>query len=386
MSTNDHPTRSPRRARRLLLLATLLAVLATGCNVRAMGANLSGQLGDATTTQRPAPVRPTGTTTFVQVSAGGDHTCGVAEAGTLFCWGESDRGQVGVGSTPDKPEPTQVGTANDWISVSAGAKHTCGIRTAERKIFCWGLNDDGQAQPGGPRGGFITPIDTGLGVGYTAISAGERHTCAVQDASRLFCWGFNGDGRLGAGDSAAIPFARRVTGISWRSVSASVHTCGVESTGTLRCWGPNDQGQLGVGDREGSNGPRTVAGNRTWAAVDTGQAHTCGREVGGGLQCWGDGSRGQLGTGSVADRIVPIVVQTGSRWVDVSAGAEHTCAVLAPAMVRCWGRNADGQLGDGTTVDRRAPTPVVGAADIDAVAVSAGGRHTHIVVRPDEGG
>jgi hypothetical protein len=61
--------------------------------------------------------------------------------------------------------------------------------------------------------------------------------------------------------------------------------------------------------------------------------------------------------------------------VQVSAGGRHTCAVTPAGAVKCWGRNAEGQLGDGTSVNRSVPTQVVGLTS-GAASVSVGGNFT----------
>ena len=53
---------------------------------------------------------------FLSVSAGGRHTCGVRSNGSVACWGWNEHGQA----TPP---------AGSFVSVSAGERHTCGVRS-----------------------------------------------------------------------------------------------------------------------------------------------------------------------------------------------------------------------------------------------------------------
>lgn len=46
--------------------------------------------------------------TWVQVSAGDGHACGVKSDYTLWCWGEGSDGQLGDGLVSDHASPTLV--------------------------------------------------------------------------------------------------------------------------------------------------------------------------------------------------------------------------------------------------------------------------------------
>ena len=80
------------------------------------------------------PRRPAGS--FVSVSAGSYHTCGVRSNGSAACWGNNRVGQA----TPH---------AGSFVSVSAGGATTCGVRS-NGSVVCWGSDSFGQATP--PRG------------------------------------------------------------------------------------------------------------------------------------------------------------------------------------------------------------------------------------------
>jgi alpha-tubulin suppressor-like RCC1 family protein len=94
------------------------------------GRNNSGQLGDGTLTQRPAPVQVGTGVDWTKVSAGGGHSCGLRGEGTLWCWGNNVSGQLGdpTISGDAAKSPSQIGTEVDWHSVSLGLDHTVGLR------------------------------------------------------------------------------------------------------------------------------------------------------------------------------------------------------------------------------------------------------------------
>jgi hypothetical protein len=70
-----------------------LALLRDG-TVWAWGANISGQLGDGTTTLRSTPLPVPGLTGVFAVEAGDDHSLAVRSDGTVWAWGSNTSGQL----------------------------------------------------------------------------------------------------------------------------------------------------------------------------------------------------------------------------------------------------------------------------------------------------
>jgi len=83
------------------------------------------------------------------------------------------------------------------------------------------------------------------------VSAGYYYTCAIKKDGSLWCWGANGKGQLGLGDTADRLRPEKVMdGSVTPVVSVSVgyyHTCAVDQDGSLWCWGANGNGELGLG-------------------------------------------------------------------------------------------------------------------------------------------
>src|ERR1700738_402116 len=72
------------------------------------GSNVSGRLGDGSTTDRLTPVAVTGSLGFASVSAGTGHSCGVTVAGAAYCWGWNYNFELGDGTTTNRSTPTAV--------------------------------------------------------------------------------------------------------------------------------------------------------------------------------------------------------------------------------------------------------------------------------------
>jgi alpha-tubulin suppressor-like RCC1 family protein len=210
------------------------------------GNDLSGQLGDRRLVKSTTPIPVFGNLTFTAISAGGNHTCGIS-SGQAYCWGQNNLGQLGTGATSAIPtqEPVPVAGGQTFVAISAGRDHTCGVTTGGAAL-CWGANDS--LQVGGTTAGLPIATPSSASVGsFSSISAGEFHTCALTTSGAISCWGLNRWAQLGNGGIGGPTPSGAVTGTtSFRSVSAgSNHTCGLGADGETYCWGSNVFGSLG---------------------------------------------------------------------------------------------------------------------------------------------
>jgi serine/threonine-protein kinase len=91
------------------------------------------------------------------------------------------------------------------------------------------------------------------------MAGGAGHTCAIQ-GGKLFCWGLNDDGQLGTGAfaSATGPANTGLTGVD-RIAAGFNLTCALFQSGDLKCWGANDKGQLGNGSNLPAKSPSPLA-------------------------------------------------------------------------------------------------------------------------------
>jgi alpha-tubulin suppressor-like RCC1 family protein len=343
------------------------------------------------TVPAPAPAQPapeTSSSDWRLVRAGDRTTCAIRTTGRLFCWGDDDRSQLGNGGA-NTPQPSPVAVAGGettWTAVTVGHSHACGVRGG--RLACWGMDDQGQLGDNASIADQSVPTQVaGGGSNWRSVAASWFHTCAIRAPGRMFCWGSDGDGRLGNGPAGSRPTPGAVAGghTDWTAVSTGYgHTCGIRQPGRLYCWGLNDFGQLGDGTETNRVVPKLVAGGITnWRSVTTGELHTCARRATGHLYCWGDASFGQLGiAGATTERRRPGLVSGGIRdWTTVVAGAIHTCARRSTGRLYCWGADVVGQLGDDVTFTQRStPRPVIGGAT-DWVSVAAGGGHTCATIR-----
>ena len=345
------------------------------CAVRAnstascWGSNISGQIGDNSTTNRPIPTPVTNLTGAVAIALGFRHSCVTGSAGVIACWGDNTSGQLGDGTTVSRAIFGVVPNLNNVQAIAAGDNHTCALG-ADGTARCWGLNSVGQLGDDSSIN-RTTPVPvTGLtstNIRAVAMTAGNTHTCALRSNSTVFCWGSNGAGQLGDNTHVNRDVPVPVVGSSGFLLSTVVsiaagglHTCALVAGGGVRCWGENGSGQLGDGttnDRSTAPGS-SISGLNNVVAIIAGQSHSCALIASGIIGCWGNNSFGQLGNNSTANSSIPVKVNGVTNAIAIAAGNFHTCALLANGSVQCWGLNNSGQVGDNTTATRTVPVTV----------------------------
>ena len=207
------------------------------------GRDSSGQLGDNRIVNSTTPIPVSGNLTFSSITAGRNHTCGIA-SGKVYCWGDNSMGQLGTGTVGSyKDVPVAIASSASFATISAGAYHTCGLTTGGNAV-CWGSDSTGQAGPGAVASNQLTPAAVGGGSTFTKISAGAKHTCAITAAGAAYCWGSDDadqTGGVGSASPAAVP-----GGIVFKSIAAGQrHSCGLATDGEAYCWGSNIFGALG---------------------------------------------------------------------------------------------------------------------------------------------
>jgi alpha-tubulin suppressor-like RCC1 family protein len=125
------------------------------------GGNFDGQLGDGTTTRRLKPTAVAGGIQFAQVRPGADHTCGVSIGHVAYCWGYNYYGQLGDGGPQGDAanihrSPFAVVGGYSFVGVTTGRVHSCGV-TSTGEGYCWGGDTAGELGDGTPDFGTSTP-------------------------------------------------------------------------------------------------------------------------------------------------------------------------------------------------------------------------------------
>ena len=271
-------------------------------------------------------------------------------------------------------------------AIATGSDHICVILISEDNsiegglVKCWGRNDFGQlgtdqvyqTSQGDDTSNEVFFVDLGVGRIVKAITAGDKHTCAILDNDQVKCWGANDFGQLGLGDinhrgddvenemGDNLPFIDLGGDHTAKALFARYnYTCAILDNDQLKCWGDNYFGQLGLGDvnargdesyEMGDDLPYVDLGaDRTVKAVTAGKSHTCAILDNDQLKCWGINNFGQLGLedrisrGDALDEMgdnLNFVDLGASRTVKtVISGDSYTCAILDNDQLKCWGLN-----------------------------------------------
>jgi alpha-tubulin suppressor-like RCC1 family protein len=345
--------------------------LANSGDVWCWGHNSLGQLAvPYPNLPRTTPGLVRGGLRFLQITAGGDHEegfmCGVASTSIAYCWG----GGAALGSLVPAPAtiPTPVTGMNYFTAVSAGNAHACALDVGGA-AYCWGSN--GAHQLGTDTlqtSGAYNSIPVEGGLRFVSLYAGDAHTCALTTDRAAYCWGGNNRGQLGNDSPPPTSnYGPRLVqgGLSFVAITAgNAHTCGLTTSGSAYCWGRNDYGQLGTGDTVDRHAPVPVTGALTFRAIAAGTVNTCGIVTDGRAYCWGVNSQGQLGVGSASagndPNPAPLAVTGGLLFSSIETRRGETCGITTTGLAYCWGWNFYGQLGDGTLNMSTTPHLVVG--------------------------
>ena len=204
--------------------------------------------------------------------------------------GYGNTADIGDNETPDSIGFVDLG--GPAVEIAAAFRNTCAVRD-DGKVFCFGYNNYGQLGYGHtmPIGNDETPAQAGpidLGDDAVTIGVAQEFACALTTNDTVRCWGHGHQGQLGLGNTGDIgddepPSSAPPLDFGENVVQLAVgvfHSCALLESGGVRCWGRNGGGQLGygntinVGDNEHPKDVPVVAlGDETVVEVASGGVH-----------------------------------------------------------------------------------------------------------------
>lgn len=327
-----------------------------------------------------------GSSTPVELAAGGIGTCARFGDGKVACWG----GHLSEHTTVKYEghlTPAAVQNVSGADGLCAGSAYAC-ARLHGGTVECWAPEAPSRGTPVagltevsalwcGSQGGCAQTtsalrcwdwtsevagtVETVAGLGeVTSVAVGARHRCALNSEGQTWCWGDNRDGQLGVSKDVTTtdkPVLSQELSEPKQLVAGDDFTCALSGDGRVLCFGSNAVGQLGATDGA-SVGAVQVTDLSDVVEVAAGGRHACARRQDGTVWCWGRNLHGELGDGTDLDRRAPVQVSGVTGAVGLALGDDHSCAQTEDGKVLCWGGNLSGQLGNGGYDDSVDPVEV----------------------------
>ena len=312
----------------------------------------------------------------VTVSVGAGYACAILGE-QPYCWGSNRDGVLGIGTFQEFiTSPRKLFNDLRLRQISAGNRYTCGVGLDGRG-YCWGYSDaSGRLGYGGLEGSqnIPTPVVSGS-VRFSAIETGYTHTCGLTPEGKVFCWGNNTYGQLGAAvtgysgcNQSQAPCTSLPTEVETplrftKIVVGERTTCGIVASGSIYCWGLIDR-------QETAARPQLIGVQGEYREFDFGglrfpgekRMPLCAITTGGSeLHCFYTNSPDVYGQRSDfwgLSAIKKIALPFSARGVYLlPANADvyshsRICVISTQDRAYCWGQNG-GMLGDGTTIDLR---------------------------------
>lgn len=282
----------------------------------------------------------------------GSHLCGIAEDGTVICYGNNGSGQLGTGSTDPVKGPVRVKGVSGATDLVLNSNNSCA--TTAEGLYCWGENWRNSLGLG-PQGNQAIPKKL---PSIIQVDVGHTHSCGINGKGEVQCWGRSVFHVLGCehetpgcGTEAHGPVGTPIPGlVGVQSVKVGGdHVCALTAPKTLNsrkakvgegdvlCWGNNDSGQSGGSVRGKPWIPHKVDGLPPVKKISAGYQHTCALTRTGEVYCWGSNLFGQSGPMTKTEYRAPIAIEGIPEVREVSAGDTQTCVLTVHGQVLCWG-------------------------------------------------
>ena len=309
---------------------------------------------------------------FVQILAGQTFTCGLSSSGSAYCWG-TNGGKLGDGNPSSNPNsPTLVAGGLTFSALGLfGNNHACGLTTGGA-AYCWGYNADGELGDGTPTDRYVPTAGTG-GLSFSAIAGATYHSCALVAAGAAYCWGDNNVAQLGYGTPPTDSWMPGAVqgGYAFTAIAAGDnHTCGLGAGGAAVCWGYDGDGALGDGTTTTRVAPAPVSGGHSFVRLAAGASFTCGQTAS-ATWCWGANASGQLGDGTTFGRLVPVQVGVLPPVAAVAVGpASSSLPTGATVQLTATVKDGDGNALTGRSITWASSDPTV--ATVDATGLVLG--------------
>ncbi|GMY12552.1 ultraviolet-B receptor UVR8 isoform X2 [Fagus crenata] len=303
-----------------------------------------GRLGHGNSSDlfTPQPIKALHGLKIKQIACGDSHCLAVTVEGEVQSWGRNQNGQLGLGNTEDALVPQKI-QAFQGVSikmVAAGAEHTAAV-TEDGELYGWGWGRYGNLGLG-DRNDRLVPekVSAVDGEKMVMVACGWRHTIAVSSSGGLYTYGWSKYGQLGHGDFKDHLVPHKLEALCDNHISQISggwrHTMAFTTQGKLYGWGWNKFGQVGAGDNVDHCSPVQVKfpHEQKVVQISCGWRHSLAVTERQNVFSWGRGTNGQLGHGESVDRNIPKIIESLS--VDGSGGQQIESSKVDPSSGKTW--------------------------------------------------
>ncbi len=275
--------------------------------------------------------------------------CALLDDGTVACWGAGRAGQLGRGDSAggdDSATAERVVGLQDIVSLD----HTCAVDKASA-VHCWGTGpflQDALVAKTTEHTPVKLPIPTA-----TKIGVGADVGCALIE-NGISCWGSNARGQIAPFESASYstvlqPRRVEVGDAEIRDLVVGDSSFAILMDGTVVSWGANPPlGRASSLFPDPYPLPTALTGV---TMLDLANNNACSTTGGVGY-CWGvsvSSKAPALGRALPSPVAAPEpLVQIATTPARDATTPPRWCATAASGNVYCWGNNESGQVGDGT--------------------------------------
>lgn len=381
------------------------ALLATG-EVFCWGNGALGNLGNGSSVSRNTPVKVANIANAVEISSGTSFSCALLDSGKSYCWGFGLNGRLGNQNAGNSSYATEVLGINNIEEISSYSNRSCS-RVSNGQIMCWGekfnqpaslsfsklkgikdysvlqgqsacfILEDKKVQCLGylpflgvviPDSGQFhsieetTPI-SGLTNVSNLASTGQSH-CALTESGEVYCWGPNGSGQVGMGDTNPHPEVNHIVINGGEKVlqiiSKSDSTCALSEAKKVYCWGGWEYSSL----------PTEVSGLTLINKIFLNDIAMCVRDDAQKVYCKGANYNGELGIdpniNSYLASFEEVTEFAGARELNFSYNT--TCGIFGVNNeLKCVGSNANGQLGIDMSTTSSFTLQATGIQNVDSL-------------------
>jgi alpha-tubulin suppressor-like RCC1 family protein len=304
----------------------------------------------------------------IDIVSSSNTTCALTEDKKILCWGLNDQGQLGINSLENNLiEKSYVIKDNGEVlsnveEIGAGYNHFC-ARDSQLNVYCWGDNTLNQIKDS--INGYYTKALYIIG-DATALSVGYSHNCVLRN-NMGYCWGDNSQNNLGYNESLLnkdidVPVEESM-GNNFNNIEQII--TGYYSSFILRgndlySFGLNSEGQI---DGTLVNYIYPINTDKDFnKELSLGIESQCFIDINNEVACWGKNNH-NFGNGSLDDSMdLTYIVNSNNEKYSaekISKGYSDFRCISNIDNVYCFGKNHLGQLGDNTTLGSLNPKAVI---------------------------